>query len=96
MSDAEHLARLLMRCRTVLGNMAEENEGAIFRRWPINHEPLRADARNLVPLIDDALREHHKAAMARIGGFCVHGVGLPYRCVDCENDALPPSHSETP
>lgn len=43
---------LLGRCRTVLGNMARENEGAIFNRWPISHEPLRADARNLLPLIE--------------------------------------------
>lgn len=56
--DREHdLESLLRRCRTVLGNMALENEGAIFsfNRWPINHEPLRADARNLVPLIDAVL-----------------------------------------
>jgi hypothetical protein len=46
------LKALLCRCRTVLANMARENEGAMFGRWPINHEPLRADARNLVPLID--------------------------------------------
>ncbi len=47
---------LLERCRTVLGNMAQEREGfwnSLFgRRWPINHEPLRHDARNLLPLID--------------------------------------------
>lgn len=45
----------LVRCRTVLGNMALENEGAIFFRWPINHEPLRADARGLLPVVDDVL-----------------------------------------
>lgn len=45
----------LERCRTVLGNMALENEGAIFKRWPINHEPLRNDARNLLPVVDAAL-----------------------------------------
>lgn len=50
------MRNILQRCRTVLANMALENEGAIFRRWPINHEPLRADARNLLPLIDDVLR----------------------------------------
>lgn len=32
--------------------MAQENEGAIFNRWPIHHEPLRADAKNVVPVID--------------------------------------------
>jgi hypothetical protein len=35
--------------------MAKENEGAIFNRWPIHHEPLRSDARNLLPLIDEVL-----------------------------------------
>jgi len=62
----EPLIQLLMRCRTVLGNMAEENEGAIFNRWPINHEPLRADAKGLVPLLDEALRQHHETAMDEI------------------------------
>lgn len=62
--SSEALANILMRCRTVLGNMADENEGAIFNRWPINHEPLRADAKNLVPLIDEALRNHHETFMA--------------------------------
>lgn len=56
-------SRLLLRCRTVLGNMALENEGAIFNRWPINHEPLRNDARHLVPLIDEALAKHHQETM---------------------------------
>ena len=41
--------------RTILGNMAAENKDAIFNRWPIKHEPLRADARNLLPLIDKVL-----------------------------------------
>lgn len=53
--ENERLRELLERCRTVLGNMAIENEGAVFNRWPINHEPLRNDARNLLPLIDAAL-----------------------------------------
>ncbi|WP_315789825.1 hypothetical protein, partial [Bradyrhizobium sp. SZCCHNR3027] len=52
--DAE-IVGALERCRTVLGNMALENEGAIFNRWPINHEPLRNDARGLLPIIDAAL-----------------------------------------
>jgi hypothetical protein len=51
----EALEVALRRCQTVLGNMAAENEGAIFNRWPINHEPLRNDARNLLPVIDAAL-----------------------------------------
>jgi len=53
------LELLLARCRIVLGNMARENTTgwrAIFNRWPIHHEPLRNDARNLVPAIDQALR----------------------------------------
>ncbi len=53
------LVLVLKRCRTILGNMAEEREGywaeLTGRRWPINHEPLRADAKHLVPLIDDIL-----------------------------------------
>ena len=53
----DRMRSALSRARTVLGNMAEENEGAIFRRWPINHEPLRADAKNLLPVIDAALGE---------------------------------------
>lgn len=61
MSDirVDDLTLALKRCRTVLENMAEEREGfwnELFgRRWVINHEPLRADAKNLVPLIDDLI-----------------------------------------
>jgi len=43
----------------VLENMAEEREGFwnefIGNRWAINHEPLRADAKSLLPLIDQLL-----------------------------------------
>ncbi len=46
---------VLNRCYHVLNNMAAENKGAIFFRWPINHEPLRHDARNLLPLIAEVL-----------------------------------------
>lgn len=57
--DAESHVALLKRCRTVLGNMAMERTGfwaALFgRRWPINHEPLRSDARHLLPLIDELI-----------------------------------------
>lgn len=63
-TEAEKLAHILMRCRTVLGNMALENEGALVWRWPISHEPLRADAKNLVPLIDEALSAYHESVMA--------------------------------
>lgn len=57
--SAEQMRGVLERCRTVLGNMAEERPGfwASFfgRRWPVNHEPLRGDARNLLPLIAEVL-----------------------------------------
>jgi hypothetical protein len=48
----ERLRGVLVRCQTVLTNLALENEGTIFRRWPISHEPLRSDARGLLPEID--------------------------------------------
>ena len=47
--DPAQLIHLLERCATILGNMAKENEGAIFNRWAIAHEPLRNDARNILP-----------------------------------------------
>jgi len=53
------LTIMLKRCRMVLENMAEEREGFwnefIGNRWAINHEPLRADAKSLLPLIDQLL-----------------------------------------
>lgn len=56
---AEAKTALLERCRTVLANMAAEREGfwASFfgRRWPISHEPLRADAKGLLPLLNEVL-----------------------------------------
>ena len=58
--DISH--NVLGRCRTVLGNMALENEGhaRLFSRWPISHEPLRHDAKNLLPVIDEALQLEQK------------------------------------
>ncbi len=56
-AEIEDLRLLLVRCRTVLGNMARENPNAIFFRWPIHHEPLRNDARGLLPIIDEALSD---------------------------------------
>lgn len=59
----ERLRSALERSRTVLSNMALENEphqtmGFLFvRRWPISDEPLRADARGLLPVIDAALSD---------------------------------------
>lgn len=51
------LRSALERARTVFENMALENTGylSFIRRWPISHEPLRVDARNLLPVIDAAL-----------------------------------------
>ena len=49
------LEDVLHSSRMILGNMAAENKDAIINRWPIKHEPLRADARNLLPLIDKVL-----------------------------------------
>lgn len=49
------LTHVLQRCQMLASNMAMENEGAIFNRWPIHHEPLRSDAKHLLPLINAAL-----------------------------------------
>ena len=54
-ADIARLRALLARCQVVLSNMAMENEGAIFNRWPISHEPLRADAKSILPDVDAAL-----------------------------------------
>jgi hypothetical protein len=77
------LMGLLERCRTVLGNMALENEGAIFNRWPINHEPLRSDAKNLVPLIDEALAQ--SSAESADGSYLSDRVFEGVRSVDAED-----------
>jgi len=50
------LEKALARCLVILENMALENEGAIFNRWPINHEPLRADAKGVIPIARAALK----------------------------------------
>lgn len=52
------LRHALDRARNVLSNMAMEHEigwRSIFARWPIHHEPLRSDARHLLPVINEAL-----------------------------------------
>ena len=36
----------------LLRNLSAENESPLFNRWPINHEPLRADARRLLPELE--------------------------------------------
>lgn len=56
MDEIGRLRNMLERAQTILNNMAQENEGAIFCRWPISHEPLRADARSLLPEIERVLR----------------------------------------
>ncbi len=56
----DKLLAALTRCETVLANMALENEGAIFNRWPISHEPLRGDARNVLPIARAAIEEWRK------------------------------------
>lgn len=58
--ELARLIAVLRRANTILGNMAMENEGAIFRRWPISHEPLRGDAKNLLPEIDAVLKIHEQ------------------------------------
>ena len=57
LGELARLVSALERARTILANMAQENEGAIFKRWTICHEPLRDDAKGLLPDIDDVLRQ---------------------------------------
>ena len=51
----------LERAETILSNMAEERLGfwnsLLGHRWPINHEPLRGDARNALPEIRRAIEK---------------------------------------
>ena len=49
----------LVRAQTILENMAMEKEHAMpwMNRWPIHHEPMRADAKALLPVIRAALEE---------------------------------------
>lgn len=56
-AEAERRLALIMldRCRTILSNLARENEGAIFDRWLIKAEPLRADAKRLLPELAELL-----------------------------------------
>jgi hypothetical protein len=70
MGELARLVGALERCRTVLGNMALENEGAFFNRWPICHEPLRADAKGLLPEIDDVLRVYISPDETKWCPFC--------------------------
>lgn len=54
---AGRMRSALERCRAVFSNMARENYSrGLFRpRWPVHHEPLRADALALLPVVDAAL-----------------------------------------
>lgn len=56
MGELRCIVNVLERARTILANMARENEGAIFQRWPNNHEPLRGDAKRLLPDLDAVLK----------------------------------------
>jgi len=49
---------------TLLENMVRENRGwrRFFNRWQINHEPLRADAKNILQFIRRI--EMNRAAIA--------------------------------
>lgn len=49
----------LVRAQTILEGMALERTPAALwgNRWPVNHEPLRADAKALLPVIRAALGE---------------------------------------
>lgn len=52
------LRAALGRARDILGNMALEHETgwrSVFARWPIHHEPLRSDARAVLPIINAVL-----------------------------------------
>jgi len=59
--DQREINTALARAATVLGNMAAENRLPWWNfwtpRWRISCEPLRNDARNLLPVIQDLL-EH--------------------------------------
>lgn len=48
------LRAALSRARTILENMAMERINP-WRRWVIHHEPLRADAKALLPIINAVL-----------------------------------------
>lgn len=53
------IVAVLVRAQTILENMAMERTPAALwgNRWPIHHEPLRADAKALLPVIRAALEE---------------------------------------
>ena len=53
------IVAVLVRAQTILENMALEYKHAMpwMDRWHIHHEPLRADAKALLPVIRAALEE---------------------------------------
>lgn len=62
--ELARLVGVLDRCRTILGNMALENDRALLSlrpRWQISDKPLRVDAKGLLPEIDELLRVHIKS-----------------------------------
>lgn len=55
----------LRRCESLCRHLTQENTGLrryLVSRWPINHEPLRADAANLLPDIRAAIGEPSRNA----------------------------------
>lgn len=59
----DRLEHALRWAQTILANMAMEHTTGwrgIFARWPISHEPLRADARGALPVIEKALAEQEQ------------------------------------
>ena len=85
---------VVRRARNVLNNMAMENKGAWWpsARWPIHHEPLRSDAKNVVPVLDaflakleatDAVRERECKTTWCDCERSHNGLGLTGRECDC-------------
>lgn len=73
-AEPQRMRLVLERCRTVLANMALENDGSfLMPRWPIHHEPLRNDAKNLLPLIDGALVQSDAEVVRAFAKAMLHG-----------------------
>jgi hypothetical protein len=53
-NESVQLRAALSRARTILENMAAERVNP-WRRWVVHHEPLRADAKALLPIINAIL-----------------------------------------
>lgn len=54
-----------------LEHMVRENKGwrRFFKRWPINHEPLRSDAKYVMKVLKDNRRGYdaHRLAVMKAG-----------------------------